>query len=205
MGEIVDLESYRKQRQRRAAESAASESAASESAGSESAASESAAAESAAADELLDDVAKNLPHRMQDVMYERALSLHEHGESSRALEMLVTTGQVSFDGSHYVPTAVGAVDTGRDPPRDRALKAFFSQLGTDRAASAGGNDGLFSYNLFTVSAADLQRLQQLHRSYFRELRGMVAASEPAEHVVVTNMQLFALGATEPEGDGRVDG
>jgi len=44
--------------------------------------------ETTAADELLDDVSKNQPHRMQDVLFERALSQHEGGESKLALETL---------------------------------------------------------------------------------------------------------------------
>ena len=49
-----------------------------------------------------------------------------------------------------------------------------------------------SYNLFTVSERDLGRLRELHLAYFRELRAIVAESEPAERVVVANVQLFGL-------------
>ena len=52
----------------------------------------------------------------------------------------------------------------------------------------------FSYNLFSVSRVDLERIRELHRAYFRELRRIVAASEPAECVVLANVHLLELGA-----------
>lgn len=42
--------------------------------------------EAEAADELLDDVAKRRPHRMQDVLYQRALAQSERGEREAAFE-----------------------------------------------------------------------------------------------------------------------
>ena len=51
---------------------------------------------------------------------------------------------------------------------------------------------MFSYNLFTVSSRDLERLRELHLAYFRQLRSIVAQSEPAERLVVANVQLFGL-------------
>lgn len=51
---------------------------------------------------------------------------------------------------------------------------------------------MFSYNLFGVSNADLERIEALQRAYFRELRSIVAQSEPVENVAVVNLQLFSL-------------
>ncbi len=55
-----------------------------------------------------------------------------------------------------------------------------------------GARGQFSYNVFTVSAVDLERIRELHLRYFHELRAIVADSTPDEHVAVANVQLFAL-------------
>ena len=63
-------------------------------------------------------------------------------------------------------------------------------MGTARYRS--GTPGVFSYNLFSVSNADLERLEALQRRYFRELRTIVAQSEPVENVAVVNLQLFSL-------------
>jgi hypothetical protein len=53
-------------------------------------------------------------------------------------------------------------------------------------------EGVFSYNLFAVSNADLERIEALQRAYFRELRSIVAQSAPVENVAVVNLQLFSL-------------
>jgi hypothetical protein len=83
-----------------------------------------------------------------------------------------------------------AVDTRRDAASGRRLKAHWARVGLDRVDT--DTEGLFSYNVFTVSAADLERLRELHLGYFRALRALVAESSPAERVVVANVQLFAL-------------
>lgn len=60
----------------------------------------------------------------------------------------------------------------------------------------------FAYNLFAVSNADLERLRALHRSYFRELRAIVANSQPAEAVALVTMSLVELGSAAPSPDER---
>lgn len=55
--------------------------------------------------------------------------------------------------------------------------------------------GLYSYNLFTVSERDYQRLRQLHLEYFRELRSIVAKSE---RVVLAHLSLLPLTGAPPE-------
>jgi hypothetical protein len=50
----------------------------------------------------------------------------------------------------------------------------------------------FAFNLFGVSAADLERIRQLQRAYFSELRSIVARSEPTERVVLLNLQILPL-------------
>lgn len=71
-----------------------------------------------------------------------------------------------------------------------ARRAFWSGVGAERMQA--GVDGHFAFDLFAVSASDLERLQRLQRAYFDELRGIVERSEPAQHVVLANLQLFAL-------------
>ena len=41
---------------------------------------------------------------------------------------------------------------------------------------------------------DLERIRALHRSYFRELRAIVAQSSPAQAVALVSMSLAELGA-----------
>lgn len=110
-------------------------------------------------------------------------------EESRCLEALAATGQIRWDGARWVGEPAMTVDTRRDAAASRALKRWWASVGLERMPAS---DGLFSYNVFTVSEADLERLRALHLAYFRELRAIVASSEPAERVVVANVQLFAL-------------
>ncbi|MDD9932249.1 MAG: DUF4423 domain-containing protein [Myxococcales bacterium] len=55
-----------------------------------------------------------------------------------------------------------------------------------------GHDGIFAYNLCGVSERDLTRIRELHSAYYRELRAIVASSEPVDHVLLVNLQLVPL-------------
>ena len=50
-----------------------------------------------------------------------------------------------------------------------------------------------------MSEEDLEKLRELHRSYYRTMRSIVASSAPSQRVVVANVQLFALDRA-PERD-----
>lgn len=104
---------------------------------------------------------------------------------------LVAAGQVVRRRHRYEPVSIGTTDTRRDPAAGRQLKAHWAAVGLDHLRAGG--DGLYSYNVFTVSDADLARLRELHLAYFRELRAIVSESTPGERVVVANVQLFGLG------------
>jgi len=130
-----------------------------------------------------------------------ALPTHEEGWLSRqlglqpelesaALELLERTGQIQFLEKKWRLTDSLTIDTRSDPAAANALKAWWFGVGKERFES--GAEGVFSYNLFGVSNADLARLQELQRAHFRELRAIVAASEPVENVAVVNLQLFSL-------------
>ena len=75
------------------------------------------------------------------------------------------------------------------------LKSHWAQVGLERLPQLepAGQD-LFSYNLFTVSEQDWERLRELHIAYFQELRRIVGSSEPAERVALINLQLMRLDA-----------
>ena len=92
------------------------------------------------------------------------------------------------------PVPVRTIDTRRDPEAARQLKAWWAKVGSDRFKA--GAEGVFSYNLFGVSHADYGRIEALQRAYFREIRNIVAESEPVETVAVVNLQLFSLLAEQ---------
>jgi DNA-binding phage protein len=131
----------------------------------------------------------------------RALAAHEPGwiarrlgisldEEARCLEMLEHTGQIARSDGRFTVAAVQTVDTRQNPEAGRRLKLWWSRVALERLEH--DEAGLFSYNLFTVSHADYQRLRELHLAYFRQLRSIVASSAPAERVVLANVQLFGL-------------
>lgn len=131
----------------------------------------------------------------------RALPAHEPGwiaaqlgisvdEEQRCIDFLHGTGQLELD-THFRETAfVYAVDTRRHPEIGRHLKEHWTRVAAERIAA--GRPGQFSYNIFTVSEADFERIRQMHLHYFRALRAVVAESAPGEVVCVANVQLFGL-------------
>ncbi len=122
---------------------------------------------------------------------------------ARCLEVLAESGQIRREGGRWAPDRVLTVDTRHDPEAERRLKTFWAGVGRDRLGA--GAPGLFSFNVFTVSAADLQRLRELHLGYFRALRSIVAESTPGEHVAVANVQLFALDPAHADAEGSPSG
>jgi len=113
-------------------------------------------------------------------------------QEREALAFLHDTDQIALVGALWEQRETPPVDTRRHPDVGRALKAHWSAVARERILE--GAPGQYSYNVFTVSEADFERLRELHLRYFHELRTLVAASQPGERVCVTNVQLFALDA-----------
>src|SRR5690606_37575494 len=85
------------------------------------------------------------------------------------------------------------VDTRAQPEAGRVLKTHWARVGLERLHELEPNKAdLFSYNLFAVSEADWRRIRERHIAYFHELRAIVAQSQPAERVVLVNLQLLQL-------------
>jgi hypothetical protein len=131
----------------------------------------------------------------------RALPEHEVGwlsrvlglplkEEAECLALLEKTGQIEQEGGKWRARQVTTIDTRKDPEAARQLKAWWARVGQERFDAHA--EGVFSYNLFGVSNADYKRIEALQRAYFRELRSIVAASQPVETVAVVNLQLFSL-------------
>ncbi len=106
------------------------------------------------------------------------------------IELLKSSGQLRSEGKRLRVARVQSIDTRSDPGAGRRLREWWASVGLSYIRE--GKPGLFSFNVFSVSNADYARLQEMHRSYYRALRALVAASQPEERVVVANVQLFAL-------------
>ena len=96
-----------------------------------------------------------------------------------------------WNGTHYEPTEVLALDMRSDPEAARRLKQWWGQVALARVAE--GRPGMV-YNLFGVSSADLDRLRDMQRAHFNEMRTLIAQSEPVEHVALATLSLIDLGA-----------
>ena len=131
----------------------------------------------------------------------RALPVHEPGfiarrigltlqQEEECLALLHASGQIRWVDDHWQIERSEAVATRTDPERTRPLRAWWTQVGLDRLKE--GKTGVFSYNLFSVSERDLQRLEQLHRAYYQQLSQIIAGSEPAECVALFATQLLRL-------------
>jgi transcriptional regulator with XRE-family HTH domain len=116
-----------------------------------------------------------------------------HAEAQRCLKALADSKLIARRAGRWVVKQVLAVDTRRNPEAGRTLKTHWAGVGLERLPQLEpeGQD-LFSYNLFTVSEKDWERLRELHIAYFQELRRIVGGSQPAERVALVNLQLMRL-------------
>lgn len=109
------------------------------------------------------------------------------------LQALERAGQVQRDKGVYRPSQVLSVDTRSDFEHNLRLKAFWANVASERLARHRKESvNLFSYNLFAISEADLQRIRQLHVEYYERVRQLVAGARSADRVVLVNLQLVAL-------------
>lgn len=120
-------------------------------------------------------------------------------EEQQCLQLLARTRQISLRQGRWQLREVMAVDTRRDPAAERRVKRWWSEVALDRLES--GAPGIFSYNVFAVSEKDLSTINDLYRAYFRQIRAIIAQSEPSERVVVASMQLVPLDAVGNQQQG----
>lgn len=115
-------------------------------------------------------------------------------EEERCLRSLAAAGQIVWETERWRPRAVATLDLRHDAEATKELACWCAGLGAARLGAGG--PGAFAFNVFTVSAADLERLRQLQRDHFGQLRALVAESQPAERLAVVNLHLFELGGEE---------
>lgn len=111
-------------------------------------------------------------------------------EELHCLGLLERTGQILMRRGRWEIRQVMSVDTRRDAEAEQRVKRWWAEVALGRLERP--ESGLFSYNVFAVSEADLQRIQELQLAYFRQMRAIVAQSEPSERVVLASLQLVAL-------------
>jgi DNA-binding phage protein len=135
----------------------------------------------------------------------QALAKHEDGwiachlgiskeEEQRCLELLVRTRQVRRQEQRFVVDQSRVVDTRMVPERSRDVKDWWTRVALERIEAGDGL--LFSYNLFSVSNADLARIREAYRAFYQQMRSIIAASEPNQQVVLFTAQMVPLVAAK---------
>jgi transcriptional regulator with XRE-family HTH domain len=106
-----------------------------------------------------------------------------------ALAMLEAAGVLRWERDRYREVAPLTVDTTGGSPRDiQRLKAHWTGVCLERLAAPRPQDWL-GYNVVSTSQADLERIRDVMRRAFREIRAIAAGSEPSESVALLNLQL----------------
>lgn len=115
-------------------------------------------------------------------------------EERRSLELLHRAGQIRKAGSSWQLVEAMALDVRKDPEAAARLRAFWGHVAAQRCEQ--GRRGTM-YTLCGVSAADLERLRELQKAYFNQVRTIIAQSQPVERVVLTMVQMLDLGESDP--------
>ncbi|HEX2734371.1 MAG TPA: DUF4423 domain-containing protein [Polyangiaceae bacterium] len=81
------------------------------------------------------------------------------------------------------------VDTRGGKAALRAIKAHWSRVAADRAVQPNQDD-LFAYNVCSCSSEDMQRIREVLRAAYREVRSIVAGSAECDEVALINVQFL---------------
>ncbi|HTV21798.1 MAG TPA: DUF4423 domain-containing protein [Polyangiaceae bacterium] len=104
------------------------------------------------------------------------------------LAALEAAGVARFRGGRYELGEPLTVDTQASADDVRALRAHWAAVGLARVHAPRGQDWL-GFNVISTTAHDLERVREVLRRAFREIRAIAAASQPAESVALLNLHL----------------
>jgi len=136
------------------------------------------------------------------VLETRRYKEHEHGSDEFiaewlqvdladvqvALSKMIDAGIVQRVGRRYESVGTLSVDVRTKTDGLRAIKRHWLGVLAKRATIQRPRDW-FGYNVMSVSATDLELIRERMQSLFKEIRGTVSASEPAEEVGFVMLQL----------------
>jgi transcriptional regulator with XRE-family HTH domain len=115
------------------------------------------------------------------------------GEEQRSLELLHRAGQIRRVGDRWELLEAMALDVRKDPDAAALLRGFWGHVAAERCER--GRRGMM-YTLCGISAQDLERLRELQKAYFNQVRTIIAQSQPVEKVVLTMVHMLDLGEAE---------
>lgn len=96
----------------------------------------------------------------------------------------------------------GLTSTVRGNEAERArLRRHWSAVAGARLEDPAPTD-LFGFNVLAVRGSDLERIRELYRGFYREVRALVAASEPSERAALMVFHLVDWGGLQGPGRPR---
>jgi len=113
-------------------------------------------------------------------------------EETRCLELLARTRQIRKVRRKWVVDEARMVDTRADPERSLQVRLWWTRTAVERIERHA--EHTLSYNLFSVSRADYERIKELYRSFFAQMRAIIADSAPNERVVLFSSLMVPLEA-----------
>lgn len=139
---------------------------------------------------------------METVSYQ-ALAQHQAGIiaaalgiapelEQRVLNALEQAGILESSAGRYRPLTPLSVDTSAEPAALNRLKAHWARVALERTREPRSQDWL-GYNVMSLSTHDLERVRDILRNAYREIRALAAASEPVEAAALLNLQLVTFG------------
>jgi transcriptional regulator with XRE-family HTH domain len=137
---------------------------------------------------------QSLPEHRAGVL---AAALGISGEAeARVLAALEQAGILQISAGRYQPLQPLTVDTSAEPAALNRLKSHWARVALERSAAPRERDWL-GYNLMSLSSADLERVREILRNAYREIRALAAASEPVETAALLNLQLVTFAPVDP--------
>ena len=108
----------------------------------------------------------------------------------QSLSLLEQGGHVRLHRGRYEPLVAEVIDLRHDPDRAWLSRGAWTDLARERLAAR--SPGSYAYNVFGVSARDLERIRELQARHYRELRDLIARSQPVERVALMIQHLIPL-------------
>jgi transcriptional regulator with XRE-family HTH domain len=118
-----------------------------------------------------------------------------------ALSQLEQAEVIQRAGDGYRVAGNLTVDTTTNPAAVREHMAYWARVAFEHFGEPEARN-LFAYNLMSVSSDDLSRIRELLRATYREVRAIVAASEPTQTAALLNLQLVEFVDRHGAADGR---
>jgi DNA-binding Lrp family transcriptional regulator len=117
------------------------------------------------------------------------------GEVRDSIALLARAGTIERRRGLFRGADMSSVDTRGEPERARRLLEHWCGVARSNCGvTRSGN--LLAYNVCGLSRDDYERVRELLRRTFREVRSIVAASEPTERVALLNLQFVSLMSDE---------